>query len=98
MGKVACNMDAVSYHEYKPQLQQQISEVYHSLASGYDIMVLEGAGSPAEINLRDCDIVNMGMARSPMRQCCWWPISIVAGYLPLFTAHWPCWNRKKKLG
>ncbi|CAI1699857.1 Cobyric acid synthase [Serratia fonticola] len=62
MGKVACNMDAVSYHEYKPQLQQQISEVYHSLASGYDIMVLEGAGSPAEINLRDRDIVNMGMA------------------------------------
>src|SRR5690606_15722837 len=40
----------------------QISEVYHSLASGYDIMVLEGAGSPAEINLRDRDIVNMGMA------------------------------------
>lgn len=62
MGKVACNMDAVEYHQYKPQLQQKISEVYHSLASEYDIMVLEGAGSPAEINLRDRDIVNMGMA------------------------------------
>ncbi|WP_431222754.1 cobyric acid synthase [Serratia sp. L9] len=62
MGKVACNMDAVTYHQYKPQLQQQISEVYHSLASEYDVMVLEGAGSPAEINLRDRDIVNMGMA------------------------------------
>ncbi len=62
MGKVACNMDAVEYHQYKPQLQQQISEVYHSLANEYDIMVLEGAGSPAEINLRDRDIVNMGMA------------------------------------
>lgn len=62
MGKVACNMDAVEYHQYKPQLQQQISEVYHSLAGEYDVMVLEGAGSPAEINLRDRDIVNMGMA------------------------------------
>ncbi len=62
MGKVACNMDAATYHQYKPQLQQQISEVYHSLASDYDVMVLEGAGSPAEINLRDRDIVNMGMA------------------------------------
>ncbi|CNH99886.1 cobyric acid synthase [Yersinia pekkanenii] len=62
MGKVACNMDAVEYHQYKPQLQQKISEVYHSLAREYDVMVLEGAGSPAEINLRDRDIVNMGMA------------------------------------
>ncbi|RLM20311.1 cobyric acid synthase CobQ [Brenneria alni] len=62
MGKVACNMDAVAYHQYKPQLQQQINQVYHSLAREYDVMVLEGAGSPAEINLRDRDIVNMGMA------------------------------------
>ncbi|MEE3651033.1 MULTISPECIES: cobyric acid synthase [unclassified Brenneria] len=62
MGKVACNMDAVEYHQYKPRLQQQIHAVYHSLAGEYDVMVLEGAGSPAEINLRDRDIVNMGMA------------------------------------
>ncbi|MCL2896841.1 cobyric acid synthase [Brenneria tiliae] len=62
MGKAVCNMDAVSYHQYKPQLQQQIYQVYHSLAGEYDVMVLEGAGSPAEINLRDRDIVNMGMA------------------------------------
>ncbi|PWC26267.1 MULTISPECIES: cobyric acid synthase [Brenneria] len=62
MGKAVCNMDAVSYHQYKPQLRQQIYQVYHSLAGEYDVMVLEGAGSPAEINLRDRDIVNMGMA------------------------------------
>lgn len=62
MGKVACNMNAVEYHEYKPQLQQQVLETYQSLASDYEIIVLEGAGSPAEINLRDRDIVNMGMA------------------------------------
>ncbi|PQQ38063.1 cobyric acid synthase CobQ [Photorhabdus luminescens] len=62
MGKVACSMNAVEYHQYKPSLQQQICEVFHSLASEYDVIVLEGAGSPAEINLRDRDIVNMGMA------------------------------------
>lgn len=64
MGKVACHMDAVEYHHYKPQLQQQIKTVYQQLASESDIMVLEGAGSPAEINLRDRDIVNMGMAEA----------------------------------
>lgn len=62
MGKVANHMDAAEYHRYKPQLKTLIRDVYHSLAAEYDIMVLEGAGSPAEINLRDGDLVNMGMA------------------------------------
>ncbi|OTA20297.1 cobyric acid synthase CobQ [Xenorhabdus beddingii] len=62
MGKVMCSMNAVEYHQYKPQLLQQILMAYNSLAAETDIMVLEGAGSPAEINLRDRDIVNMGMA------------------------------------
>ncbi len=73
MGKVATNMDAVTYHNYKPQLKAQIREVYQSLASEHDVMVLEGAGSPAEINLRDRDIVNMGMAE--LAQC---PVILVA--------------------
>jgi len=62
MGKVLTNMDAVSYHEFKPQLQQKIFRAFTELAEQNDIVVLEGAGSPAEINLRDRDIVNMGMA------------------------------------
>ncbi|MEQ1962243.1 cobyric acid synthase [Xenorhabdus khoisanae] len=62
MGKVMCSMNAVEYHEYKPQLLEQILGAYNGLAAETDIMVLEGAGSPAEINLRDRDIVNMGMA------------------------------------
>jgi len=73
MGKVATDMDAVSYHEYKPRLREQILSVYSSLAAEYDALVLEGAGSPAEINLRDRDIVNMGMAE--MAQC---PVILVA--------------------
>lgn len=62
MGKVLTNMDAVTYHEFKPQLQQKIFRAFTELAEQNDIVVLEGAGSPAEINLRDRDIVNMGMA------------------------------------
>ncbi len=73
MGKVATDMDAVSYHEYKPKLRDQILSVYNSLAQEFDVLVLEGAGSPAEINLRDRDIVNMGMAE--MAQC---PVVLVA--------------------
>lgn len=73
MGKVATDMDAVSYHEYKPRLREQILEVYTSLAQEHDVIVLEGAGSPAEINLRDRDIVNMGMAE--MAKC---PVILVA--------------------
>ncbi|WLI77608.1 cobyric acid synthase [Kosakonia sp. H02] len=73
MGKVASDMDAVSYHDYKPRLRQQIISVYQSLAQEYDALVLEGAGSPAEINLRDRDIVNMGMAE--MAGC---PVILVA--------------------
>ncbi len=61
-GRVYGNMSAVEYHDYKPQLAGMIQEVYHSLAVENEIVVIEGAGSPAEINLRDKDIVNMGMA------------------------------------
>lgn len=61
-GEVYGNMSAVEYHEFKPQLARMIGEVYRGLASKNDVVVIEGAGSPAEINLRDKDIVNMGMA------------------------------------
>ncbi|MBZ4645465.1 MAG: cobyric acid synthase [Clostridia bacterium] len=62
MGEVYGNMSAAEYHEFKPQLAQKVKEAYDRLESQNDIIVLEGAGSPAEINLRDKDIVNMGMA------------------------------------
>ncbi|GAA3601025.1 cobyric acid synthase [Secundilactobacillus similis] len=62
MGKVLSNMSAAAYQDYKPQLKQQIFETYRSLADENDVMVLEGAGSPTEINLNERDIVNMGMA------------------------------------
>ncbi|EGD50249.1 cobyric acid synthase CobQ [Thermoanaerobacter ethanolicus JW 200] len=61
-GKVYKNMSAAEYHQFKPQLLKFIKEDFDFLASQNDIVVIEGAGSPAEINLRDRDVVNMGMA------------------------------------
>ena len=51
------------YMEFKPKAFEVVKESYDSLSEEYDIVVLEGAGSPAEINLNHDDIVNMGMAR-----------------------------------
>ncbi|MBM6663776.1 cobyric acid synthase [Flavonifractor plautii] len=56
-------MKAGDYFKYKKNLIPDVMEAYSSLGSEYDIIVIEGAGSPAEINLKEDDIVNMGMAR-----------------------------------
>ena len=61
-GEVLGNMSAVEYFRYKKNLVPQIMQAYNALAAENDIIVLEGAGSPAEINLKSEDIVNMGMA------------------------------------
>lgn len=62
-GKVLGNQKASDYFKMKSTLKPDIMAAYHSLAAENDIMVIEGAGSPAEINLLQDDIVNMGMAR-----------------------------------
>ena len=62
-GRVLGNMSAREYFARKKELIPDILEAYRSLADEYDIIVIEGAGSPAEINLKKDDIVNMGMAR-----------------------------------
>jgi adenosylcobyric acid synthase len=62
-GVVRANLDAVEYFAYKPQLKAEIRRIYRELERRSDIVVIEGAGSPAEINLNHEDFVNMGMAR-----------------------------------
>lgn len=62
-GEVLGNMSAREYFKYKKQLVPDIMRAYHKLEEKYDIIVIEGAGSPAEINLKTEDIVNMGMAK-----------------------------------
>jgi adenosylcobyric acid synthase len=62
-GEVRGNMRAADYFKYKKQLIPDIQKAYEELANQHDIIVIEGAGSPAEINLKSEDIVNMGMAK-----------------------------------
>ncbi|GKX32054.1 cobyric acid synthase [Vallitalea longa] len=61
-GKIYKNMCAKDYFGTKAGLKQHIMESYNKLQSKHEVIVIEGAGSPAEINLRENDIVNMGMA------------------------------------
>ena len=62
-GAVQGNMKAMEYYRRKPEFLPAVLDAYHSLAAEYDIIVIEGAGSPAEINLKKDDIVNMGLAK-----------------------------------
>ena len=63
MGKPVASMEARAYFKYKTSLFDTVKESYDRLAGEFDAVILEGAGSPAEINLKAHDIVNMRMAR-----------------------------------
>ena len=62
-GKVAYTADAKNYFSHSKELKKIALETYkNNIENNFDIAVLEGGGSPAEINLREYDLVNMGMA------------------------------------
>jgi adenosylcobyric acid synthase len=63
LGKVFAEASATSYQDLKPRLREAVLASYQDLKSRFDVVVCEGAGSPTEINLRDGDLVNMGLAR-----------------------------------
>jgi adenosylcobyric acid synthase len=63
-GHVVAEMDACAYHAFKPKAMDAVLESYYRLQAQYDVVLVEGAGSPAEINLRDNDIANMGFAEA----------------------------------
>jgi adenosylcobyric acid synthase len=63
-GRPLANMEAAAYHGYKPVAMRAVLDSYHRLARAHDCVVVEGAGSPAEINLREGDVANMGFAEA----------------------------------
>ena len=63
-GHAVSSMDARTYHHYKTMAFGAVMESYERLGRQYDVLIVEGAGSPAEINLRDRDIANMGFAEA----------------------------------
>ena len=72
-GKAIGNMNADEYHRYKPELLPTVLQAHDNLKNNYQVVIVEGAGSPAEINLREHDIANMGFAEAA--DC---PVIIVA--------------------
>lgn len=63
-GHAIGNMDALDYHAYKATARAAVFDSYHRLAARHAAVIVEGAGSPAEINLRANDIANMGFAEA----------------------------------
>ena len=62
LGQPIGHMGVLDYFKKKKELWKTVTEAYDSLAADHDVMVLEGAGSPGEINLKEHDVVNMRMA------------------------------------
>ena len=63
-GKVRADMQARDYHQYKTVAMDAVLASYERLQHDYEAIIVEGAGSPAEVNLRDRDIANMGFAEA----------------------------------
>lgn len=63
MGKPWQDLNATDYYKTKKKLWNHVTESLNSLSSSYDLLICEGAGSPAEINLKDSEIVNMAVAK-----------------------------------
>jgi len=61
-GQSIGNLNALDYHDYKPKAAQAVFDSFQILSNQYEHILVEGAGSPAEINLRKGDIANMGFA------------------------------------
>ena len=63
-GRAVAHLSAREYHDFKPRAMAAVLASFGRLCAGYDAVLIEGAGSPAEINLRDRDIANMGFAEA----------------------------------
>jgi len=68
-GKVLGQMDAMNYHDLKPKLKKVVMDSYSRLAKDYDLIIMEGAGSCCEMNLKQNDLVNFPMAREAGAPC-----------------------------
>jgi adenosylcobyric acid synthase len=92
-GRAHSHIDAKNWRDIKPLLWDEVRAAYDRLALRYEVIVMEGAGSPAEINLKDADMVNLRMARhagasgvADWRYRSRWGICGVGGHYALIRA------------
>jgi len=64
MGKPTCTLGAKEYQEYKKNLKPAVDEALQTLRKNFDLVIIEGAGSAAEMNMKEHDLVNMNLAKS----------------------------------
>jgi adenosylcobyric acid synthase len=69
LGKAIGNFSARDYYAYKPKLLEVVRESFERLSACYDVIVMEGAGSAVELNLKEHDLVNLNMARMADARC-----------------------------
>src|SRR5213594_2026602 len=81
-GRVYRTMTASEYYEQKPFFFKEALESFNRLAQRFDVVLIEGAGSAVELNLKDRDIVNLPLRKPPAAALCWWPTSIAEEYSP----------------
>ena len=95
-GRPVGNRSAYDYFrkEGREELRKEVCSAYDRLAARYNPIVLEGAGSISEINLRDSDLVNLPMA---LHAGAWWATLTGAECLPVFTVHLCCSDRTNEL-
>ena len=99
-GRPLADLDARAYYRegFLDEAQIAARQSLDRLREQYEIVVIEGAGSPAEINLRDRDIVNMRVAEWAEAQCCLQQISIAAGCSHQSSVRWNFWKRMSGQG
>ena len=97
-GEIYGTMRAQEYYTKKQELIPYILKAYHALAAENDIIVLEGAGSPAEINLKSVDIVNLGMAELSDSPAILVGILTAAACLHHFMVRSCCWTMRNAAG
>ena len=95
-GEVWKHLSARDYYTHKVDLWPEVKKAYDRLAADFDIIVVEGAGSPAEINLRENDFVNAGLATQLDIPCIWSAILIEAAYLRHCMGLFNSWSPTSK--
>ncbi len=93
MGRPYAEADARSYQELKHALHPIVGAALADLRERFDVVICEGAGSPAEINLRHSDLTNLGLAREAGLPALWWPTSTAAACSPRCSARSRCSTR-----